>query len=179
MSVESSTSKPEAGTSDTVQVQLDASLERPSPRICIVWLASRATLWALVISGLAIARSFGLLDGQWWQIWVFNPSLAWLICPTHILLPLLAYRGLGYQLREHDLLVRHGILTREYVAVPLARIQQVDASANPFERWLELTTLVVHTAGTRSARTRIPGLRSARAIALRDKLSRKGDELAD
>ena len=135
--------------------------------------------WLIVIIGLAIARSIGVVNAEWWQIWVFSPSPAWLIPPIHIVLPLLQYRGWGFQLRQHDLLVRRGVVTQQYVAVPLARIQQVGTSSGPFERLLGLTTLVVRTAGTRAARTQIPGLPSARATALRDELSRKGDELAE
>ncbi len=157
----------------------DASFERPSPRVRIVWLAGRVTFWLVAITGLAIASRFALLTAEWWQIWVFSPSLAWLIPPIHIVLPLLRYRGWKYQLRQHDLLVQHGVVTHQTIAVPLARIQQVDTSSSPFERLLGLTTLVVRTAGTRAARTRIPGLPSARATALRDELSRKGDELAE
>ena len=157
----------------------EVSFERPSPRVCIVWLVSRMALWFVVGIGLAIARGAGFLDAPWWQIWVFSPSLAWLIPPIHIVAPLLSYRGWGFKLREHDLLVRHGVVTHEYVAVPLARVQQVDVSRSPFERLLGLTTLVVRTAGTRAARTRIPGLPSQRATALRDVLSRKGNELAE
>ncbi len=157
----------------------DVSFERPSPLVCIVWLANRVVIWVVLAIGLAITRGLGLLNAEWWQIWVFSPSLAWLIPPIHIALPLLSYKGWGYRLRQHDLLVRHGVITLQYVAVPLARVQQVDVSSGPFERLLGLTKLVVHTAGTRAARTQIPGLSSERAAALRDELSRKGDELAE
>ena len=112
-------------------------------------------------------------------MWVFGPSVVWLIPPIHIVLRLFSYAGWGYQLRQHDLLVRRGILTRETIAIPLARIQQVGTSSSLFERLLGLTTLSVHTAGTRTARTRIPGLPSERATGLRDVLSRKGHELAE
>ena len=88
------------------------------------------------------------------------------------------YKGWGYQLRQHDLLVRRGVITVEYISVPLARVQQVDTSSSLFERLLGLTTLVVRTAGTRAARTRIPGLLTETATVLRDELSRKGNELA-
>lgn len=157
----------------------DASFERLSPNVRIVWLASRTVFWLVVISGLFVARGVGFIDAEWWQTWVFSPSLVWLIPLIHIVLPLLRYRGWGFQLRQHDLLVRRGVVTHQYVAVPLARIQQVGTSSGPFERLLGLTTLVVRTAGTRAARTQIPGLPSARATALRDELSRKGDELAE
>lgn len=155
------------------------SLQRLSPRVRIVWVGTRLGLWLVAAVALTIARGIGFFSAPWWQVWVFSPSIAWLIPPIHILLPLVSYRGWGYRLREHDLLVRHGVLTREYVAVPLARVQQVDATSGVVERLLGLTTLVVHTAGTRAARTQLPGLPSEDAEALRDHLSRKGDELAE
>ncbi len=176
MNIDPAAPEPEVASAHEMS---SASFLRPSPLVCIVWLASRIGLWLAAITGLTIAHGFGFLSAEWWQIWVFSPSLAWLIPPIHIVLPLLSYKAWGYQLREHDLLVRRGVVTREYVAVPLARVQQVDASSGPFERLLGLTTLVVHTAGTRAARTQIPGLPSERATALRDELSRKGDELAE
>ena len=132
-----------------------------------------------MITGLFVARSIGILAADWWQIWVFDPSVVWLIPPIHIVLRLLSYAGWGYQLRQHDLLVRRGIFTRETIAIPLARIQQVGTSSSLFERLLGLTTLSVRTAGTRTARTRIPGLPSERATVLRDTLSQKGHELAE
>ena len=141
----------------------------------MVWLASRTVFWVVVLTGLAVANGLGFLNAGW----VFSPSLAWLLPPIHIAVPWFRYKGLGFQLREHDLLVRRGVLTRQYIAIPLARIQQVDTTSGPFERLLGLTALVVRTAGTRAARTRIPGLPSARATALRDELSRKGHELAE
>ena len=157
----------------------DNAFGRPSPRLCFVWLASRSVFWMIVITGLVVANSFGNLSNEIWQTWIFSPSFAWLIPPAHIFLRLLAYKGWGYQLRQHDLLVRRGLITREYIAVPLARIQQVDTSSSLFERLLGLTTLVVRTAGSRAARTRIPGLPTEVATALRDELSRKGDMLAE
>lgn len=157
----------------------DTPFEHPSPLVCIVWLLGRTVTWAVLILGLVIAHGLGYLNADWWQIWVFSPSIAWLIPPMHIVFPLLSYRVWGYQLRQHDLLVRHGVITRVYVSVPLSRVQQVDVSSGVIERLLGLTKLVVHTAGTRAARTQIPGLPIARAAVLRDELSRKGDELAE
>ncbi len=162
-----------------VETPAEESFERPSPLVCFLWLAGRIAFWGVVGTGLAIAHGFGLLRSEAWQAWVFTPSPAWLIPPVHIVFSLASYRGWGYRLRAHDLLVRHGVFSHEFVAVPLARVQQVDISSGPLERLLDLATLVVHTAGTRAARTRIPGLPRDRAAALRDELSRHGDELAE
>jgi membrane protein YdbS with pleckstrin-like domain len=156
---------------------VDVAFERPNPRVCFAWLASRLLIWLLVAAGLGIANGLGHLTGPLWQMWVFSPSFAWLIPPLHIAFPILAYRSWGFQLRSHDLLVRSGVLSVEYVAIPLSRVQQVDVTSGPFERLLGLSTLLVHTAGTRAARTRIPGLLGERAAALRDALSQSSDEL--
>ena len=176
MSIEPVAPQPEVSAA---QQPPDPSFERLSPNVRIVWLASRTVFWLVVITGLFVARGVGILATDWWQMWVFGPSVVWLIPPIHIILRLLSYASWGYQLRQHDLLVRRGILTRETIAIPLARIQQVGTSSSLFERILGLTTLSVRTAGTRTARTRIPGLPSERATGLRDVLSRKGHELAE
>lgn len=157
----------------------NAPFERLSPSVRIVWLARRTVFWLVIVVGLYIAQSVADLQWEWLQVWVFSPSPVWLIPPIHIALRLLSYAGWGFQLREWDLLVRRGVLTHEYIAIPLARIQQVGTSSSLFERLFGLTSLSVRTAGTRTARTRIPGLPSERAMALRDVLSRKGHELAE
>jgi membrane protein YdbS with pleckstrin-like domain len=176
VSIEPAAPQPEVSAAEQPP---DASFERLSPKIRIVWFASRAVFWLVVITGLLVARGVGILAADWWQMWVFGPSVVWLIPPIHIILKMPSYTGWGYQLRQHDLLVRRGILTRETIAIPLARIQQVGTSSSLFERQLGLTTLSVRTAGTRTARTRIPGLPIERATELRDVLSRKGHELAE
>lgn len=176
MSIDTATPEPGNGVAERLS---DASFQRPSPLVCIAWLLGRVTTWSVLILGLVLTHSLGFLNEGWWQTWVFSPSLAWLFPPIHIALPLLSYKGWGYQLRQHDLLVRRGVITREFVSIPLARVQQVDVSSGLFERFLGLSKLVVHTAGTRAARTQIPGLSSERATTLRDVLSRKADELAE
>lgn len=175
-STEPAAREPEARADRT---QTSDSFERASARVCVVWLVRRVGFWLLVVTGLVAARSNGALEAEVWTVWVFSPSPAWLIPAVHVLLAFFSYRALGYRLREHDLLVRRGLVTREYVAIPFARVQQVDVASGPIERPLGLATLVVHTAGTRTADTQIPGLARDRATALRDHLSRRSDELAE
>ena len=150
-----------------------------SRRVCVVWVASRSALWATLIAGFAVGRGVGWFTGEPWASFVAAPSPLWALPPVHVGFALLEYRAWGYCLRPHDLLVRSGWLTREVVSIPLARIQQVDSSSGPLERALDLTTLVLHTAGTRAARTRIPGIPRRRAEALRDALGREAHERAD
>ena len=80
----------------------------------------------------------------------------------------------GYAEREDDLLVRHGIFLRKLSIVPYARMQFVDVTAGPMERLFGLATVTMHTAAAASD-ARVPGLPSAEAARLRDRLSSLGE----
>lgn len=67
----------------------------------------------------------------------------------------LEVRRLAYQLREHDLSLRSGVITHSIESVPFSRVQHVSVSRGPIERSLGLATLQVNSAGPNLA---IPGL---------------------
>jgi membrane protein YdbS with pleckstrin-like domain len=83
----------------------------------------------------------------------------------------------GYAEREADLLVRHGVLVRRLSIVPYGRMQFVDVTAGPVERWLKLATVHMHTAAAASD-ARIPGLGVVEATRLRDRLAALGEARA-
>ncbi|WP_409362951.1 PH domain-containing protein [Asanoa ferruginea] len=89
-----------------------------------------------------------------------------------------AVRAWGYAERDHDLLVRHGLLVRRLSIVPYARMQFVDVSAGPLERAFNLSTVQLHTAAAASD-ARVPGLRPAEASRLRDRLTALGEDRAE
>ncbi|MEC8424087.1 MAG: PH domain-containing protein [Myxococcota bacterium] len=90
--------------------------------------------------------------------------------------PPLEYRHWRYAVRDHDLLVQHGVLFRRWSSIPLNRIQHVDTRQGPMERMLGLSRLLVYTASGVSADGSIPGLTQAVAEQLRDELSRRGGD---
>lgn len=90
--------------------------------------------------------------------------------------PPLEYRNWRYAVRDHDLLVQHGVLFRRWSSIPLNRIQHVDTRQGPMERMLGLSRLLVYTASGVSADGSIPGLTQAVAEQLRDELSRRGGD---
>ena len=90
--------------------------------------------------------------------------------------PPLEYRHWRYAVREHDLLVQHGVLFRRWSSIPLNRIQHVDTRQGPLERMLGLSRLLVYTASGVSADGSIPGLAEPVAEQLRDELSRRGGD---
>jgi uncharacterized protein len=87
-------------------------------------------------------------------------------------------RAWGYVERDEDLLVRHGLFLRKLSIVPYARMQFVDVTAGPMERMFGLATVTMHTAAAASD-ARIPGLPSAEAARLRDRLSSLGESRSE
>lgn len=84
-------------------------------------------------------------------------------------------RSFGYLERDDDLLVVSGILIRRLVIVPYGRMQMVDVTAGPIDRWLGISTVQLHTAAATTDAT-IPGLVPADAAALRDRLAALGEQ---
>ena len=73
--------------------------------------------------------------------------------------------------------VNHGLVFRQLVVVPYGRMQFVDVSAGPIERWAGIVTVQLHTASAASD-ARIPGLLPDEGARLRDRLAELGQALA-
>lgn len=108
--------------------------------------------WALV------ALAVGLVLAGW---------LTWLIGRQ--------VRAVGYCLRSDDLLVVSGIAFRRLVVVPFGRMQLVDVTRGPVDRWFGLASVQLHTAAATSDAS-IPGLTPADAAELRDRLAGLGEQ---
>ncbi len=117
----------------------------------LVW-ATPAPTWVV-----PVVLAVGLLVGAW----------AWWLIGRRV-------RSYGYAERADDLLVTSGILLRRLVVVPYGRMQLVDVTAGPIDRWLGITTVQLHTAAATSDAA-IPGLPPAQAAALRDRLAAVGE----
>ena len=87
------------------------------------------------------------------------------------------YRSWAYREREEDLLVSRGVLIRRVSVVPYGRMQFVEVTAGPMERWFKLATVQLHTAAAAS-NARIPGLEREEAARLRDRLAILGEAKA-
>lgn len=87
------------------------------------------------------------------------------------------YRAWGYLERDDDLLVRRGVMIRRLSVVPYGRMQFLDVTAGPVDRWLGLATVQLHTAAA-ATDAHIPGLTTADAGELRDRLATLGEARA-
>ena len=90
-----------------------------------------------------------------------------------IVMPARRYRAWGYEEGEDELHIRHGVWTRVRTAVPFGRVQHIDVAQGPVERMFGLSTLILHTAGTRGAAVPLPGLLQGDCEAMRDRIRSK------
>jgi hypothetical protein len=130
--------------------------------VAVVVLGGLAAAW-----GLTGYRSLGLALG------LVLLALLW-----RVRIIVRAVRAWGYAERDHDLLVRHGLLVRRLSIVPYARMQFVDVTAGPLERAFNLATVQLHTAAAASD-AKVPGLHATEAARLRDRLAALGEDRAE
>jgi membrane protein YdbS with pleckstrin-like domain len=130
-------------------------LGTPAAVLCAIFLGSMSH-WSLGIAAATCLFLFGL-----------GRSLLW---------PPLSWKAYGYSIREHEILIKSGVLFRRWTSIPFHRVQHLDTRQGPIERLLGLARLQIYTASGLSADGSIPGLAQSTAEALRDSLSRRGGD---
>jgi membrane protein YdbS with pleckstrin-like domain len=126
---------------------------------------------ALALAGAGVSAAFFPLPGL---IALGAVVVAWLAAELTILG---RFRSWGYAERAEDLLVQRGVMVRRLSVVPYGRMQFVDVVAGPLERRWGLATVRLHTAAAASD-ARVPGLPTAEAERLRDRLAMLGESRA-
>lgn len=76
----------------------------------------------------------------------------------------------GYAMGSDRLRVVRGIWFRSDTVVPFGRVQHIDVDRGPLERYYDLATLTLHTAGSHNASVHLPGLQHDRALAMREEI---------
>ena len=150
---------------------------RLDPGVVMLWRLQR--LVRMVMIGLPTLIGLGFFASSF-----VRAELAAVLVGTLIAMnlgfalfwPSLEYNAYRYLVRDHDLLVQHGVLFRRWSSVPHSRIQHVDTRQGPIERVFGLSRLIVFTAAGSLADAAIPGLKTQDAEHLRDELSRRGGD---
>jgi membrane protein YdbS with pleckstrin-like domain len=105
--------------------------------------------------GSAIFASIVLVAGV--VVTALLPSNRWI--PLCVMIVLLAFtalsaalkvvevKNIAYQVREHDLSYRNGVLVKTVETVPFVRVQHARVAQGPVERAFGLATLAVNSAG--------------------------------
>ncbi|MDX6741815.1 PH domain-containing protein [Actinocorallia sp. A-T 12471] len=121
------------------------------------------------VGALVVSRSAGGVGVLLWSVVVLlGLAVAWVAAEQE-------YRAWGFLERADDLVITSGVFGRRIVVVPYGRMQFVDVTSGPLEQVLGLATVRLHTAAA-TTDARVPGLPTAVADQLRDRLARRGDE---
>ena len=125
-------------------------------------------LRSLILLAVAVAAEYLLrmqLDVQPGMVLIPAALLAGL---QVFVLPHRIYRRWGYDMGAEQLRVLRGFLWRADTIVPFNRIQHIDVAQGPLQRLFDLSTLIVHTAGTHNSIVTLPGLATADAEEMRE-----------
>lgn len=151
-------------------------MERLDPRVRPVWLTI-AVVRAGITGGLVVGGALALTDYTDWT--GGNSVLVWgavafaiVLLIFRVVVAWLRYSVWRFDVRADSLYIERGVFTRIKTVVPFVRLQHVDTQRGPIERTVGLATVVVYTAGSRSADVAIPGLSPDRAEELREELRR-------
>ncbi|MEV0158596.1 PH domain-containing protein [Nonomuraea fuscirosea] len=156
---------------------------RVSPKAVRLWLLE--SLIAFVFfAGISLLLSRWAGGWSWVPAWFARDP--WLLPAAVVVatLPFLAaepfvrYAVHRWELSGDVVYARSGFLTREWVFVPVSRIQTVDKGQGWFERMLGLATLEIRTASHAGSST-IKGLDYRVAAGLAEELAHRAEQLRD
>ena len=100
----------------------------------------------------------------------FVPFVVSILFIPAVVVPHVAYRKWRYEIRDRDLYTSRGAIRHRRVLVPFDRIQWVETSHGPLDRFFGLAQVTVYTAAGKAVQ--IPGLVESEAEKLREDLSR-------
>lgn len=151
-------------------------MERLDPRVRVVWFVLtlfRAGIAAgFIVGGALLLTTTGIWEDSPDFLLPSAVALAVLFGLTRLTVAWLRYSVWRFDVQDDGLYIERGVFTRIKTVVPYVRVQHVDSRRSPLERTTGLSTVVIYTAGSRSADVSIPGLTPTRAEGLREELRR-------
>jgi membrane protein YdbS with pleckstrin-like domain len=162
-----------AGTTEQVE-----EFHLLDPRAISLWRTKylvRFGIFILVMLGVAVSLGITVPAARIWM------AIGWMALTAFGLwfsfwFPARYYRTWRWRIDAKVLEIRSGRLVERARLIPLNRLQHVDLERGLFERMYGLSSLIIHTAGTHVASTRIPGLEADAAARLRDHLVEIGGD---
>lgn len=83
-----------------------------------------------------------------------------------------------YAVCEHDIHFSSGLWVSRVISQPIGRVQHVEVTQGPLERWLDLARLHIYSAGSGWQSFTVPGLPSDTAHQLRTQISQQADQIS-
>ncbi|MBO3748071.1 PH domain-containing protein [Streptosporangiaceae bacterium NEAU-GS5] len=151
-----------------------------SRRAITLWLLESLTWFVFVVGGSILVAywlsGWSPIDG--WPVWLLPIVVTLLMLPGVIVEPLWRFAVHRWEFSDDVVYARSGWLSREWVFVPVSRIQTVDKAQGWFERLLRLATVEIRTASHAGSST-IKGLDFTVAAQLAADLAHRARELRD
>ncbi|NUW30867.1 PH domain-containing protein [Nonomuraea sp. SMC257] len=158
---------------------------RVSPKAVRLWLMEALIAFVLLVGGSFLAGRWVGGSGWPWvpdwfaaRPWLLPVAVGVLTTPFLLAEPFVRYAVHRWELSGDVVYARTGFLTREWVFVPVSRIQTVDKAQGWLERALGLATLEIRTASHAGSST-IKGLDYAVAAGLAERLANRAEQLRD
>ncbi len=126
----------------------------------------------MLAAGIVLCTAFDALSPWQWQV---VPALVSTGIALGGWLGLRRHRRVRWRLGDDAFALRRGNWWQSETHVPISRVQHLDLKRGPLERMMGLSTLVVHTAGTRMATVNVAGLDADDAERLRNRLAHQLD----
>lgn len=160
-----------SGSSDEEQARQQAGWQPLPTRARALFMLSSALgtgitllLVATISGSIALSRDrpelLAAAAGAWLALTLFSVWMGYK-----------RWRFTHWRLDAHGFGLQRGRFWRNETRVPGSRVQHIDIQRGPLERQFGLSTLIVHTAGTRNSAVAVPGLDAGDAERLRDHLA--------
>lgn len=136
-----------------------------APEVVTVWRLTAGAVGAVLLLLLA---AFAGATGSTWA-WLGTAGCGALVVAGTIWWPRASYEHFRWGVEDGVVRIQHGVLFRTQASVPAFRIQHIDLTQGPLDRWLGIRHLVVHTAAP-GADLELPGLPAEDAPRVREQL---------
>jgi uncharacterized protein len=144
--------------------------EKLDPRSRRVWMIGDligAVIMTAAAAGIAFLLDLWLEFGRGWVIGV-PLALGIVLVAWACVRPEIEFRQWRFEIREDEVDLLHGVITRTRQVVPMSRIQHVDTERGPLQRRYGLSTVKFFTA---AGAMEIPQLSAGRADEVRDQIA--------
>ncbi|MEM7688515.1 MAG: PH domain-containing protein [Pseudomonadota bacterium] len=169
-------SAPLPAQSETPDAYGDEALTKVDPayktalRISVALTAIPLVIGALILENVLVEAT----EGAWPVPYGVSVGvIVFLALAVIIRLPGRRWQARGYDMSADRLRVVRGILFRSDTVVPFGRVQHIDVDQGPVERWLDIATLTLHTAGNHNASVKLPGLKHENARDMREEIRQR------
>lgn len=142
----------------------------PSRGAWLAALGGAALMFPLGFPVFFISRATDVMSP-----WLAVPAAALVGAAVGAWVAVKRHRRTHWRLDDRGFAVRRGNWWQSETHVPISRVQHLDLKRGPLERGAGLSTLVVHTAGTRMAAVTVSGLDADDAERLRERLATQVD----